>query len=292
MIRSMTGYGAAEARHEDVLVTVELRSVNHRHLDSQIRITRDHAGLEGRIREKLGLRLVRGRVSAVVDVQSESTGGSLVLDEKLAADYRDVFRRLEESFGLAAPSDAGQFAMLPDVVRRQSQPLDPAAVEAALDRAIDAALDQLVEMREREGKALGDDLAGRVRRIEELLTGVESQSEGAVQRTRSRLEERIAQIVPEGTRPDEERLATEIALMAEKADITEEVVRFRAHDEAFLGFLEKGEPVGKRLDFLLQEMNREANTIGSKSASAPVAHLVVELKEEIERLREQVQNIE
>ncbi len=292
MIRSMTGYGAAEASHEGALVKVELRSVNHRFFDSQIRISRDFAGLEARVKESLGSEVSRGRVSASIDVQSDGAGVALVLDEAVADEYRTIFRILEERWGMNAPADAGAFAQLPEVVRRESRQLDPEAAEAALDQALSEALGQLMAMREGEGKAIGSDLADRVGKIDGLLGKIEQESGDAVENTRARLEDRIAQIVPAGTTPDPDRLATEVAMIADKADITEELVRFRAHDEAFLAFLEMGEAVGKRLDFLLQEMNREVNTIGSKSSSAAVAHLVVGVKEEIERLREQVQNVE
>jgi uncharacterized protein (TIGR00255 family) len=188
--------------------------------------------------------------------------------------------------------DAVAFAALPDLVRRETPELPARAVEAALAQSVGAALDQLLAMRSAEGMALRNDLVERIGRIERLLDGVEEEAKGQSAKVRERLEERIANLLPEGTSPDPERLATEVAILADKADIVEELVRFRAHDQAFLEFLERDEAVGKRLDFLLQEMNREINTIGSKSVSARIAHLVVDVKEEIERLREQVQNIE
>ncbi len=150
----------------------------------------------------------------------------------------------------------------------------------------------MTSMRRTEGEALAKDLALRVGRIAERLDEIEETSRGQSERVLERLRERIAGLVPEGVEPDPDRLATEIAILADKADVVEELVRFRAHNDAFLKFLEQDEAVGKRLDFLLQEMNREINTIGSKSVSVEIAHLVVDVKEEIERLREQVQNIE
>ena len=288
----MTGYGAAEAGHEGVRVKVELRSVNHRFFDPAIRISRGFAGSEGRVRERLSARISRGRISASIDVQSEDGAVALVLDEVMAEEYRAIFATLAERHDMQPPADAAQFAQLPDVVRREVRTLDPEAVDTAIDRAVEEALEQLLAMREYEGRALGKDLTARVKRIDGLLERIGLESGDAVERARTRLQERIAQLVPDGARVDEDRLATEVALIADKADITEELVRFRAHDEAFLAFLVADEPVGKRLDFLLQEMNREVNTIGSKTANAGVAHLVVEVKEEIERLREQVQNVE
>jgi uncharacterized protein (TIGR00255 family) len=288
----MTGYGAGQATVENVLARVELRAVNHRFFDAQIRISRDHAGLETRVRELLAERIERGRVSATVDLESEAGRNTLTLDERLADQYRQIVGALRDKLGVDRTGDAVAFAALPDLVRRGTPELPAQAVEAALVQSVRAALDQLLAMRSAEGVALKDDLVERIGRIEGLLDEVEEEAKGQSAKVRQRLAERIAILVPEGTSPDPDRLATEVAILADKADIVEELVRFRAHDEAFLSFLERDEAVGKRLDFLLQEMNREINTIGSKSVSAKVAHLVVEVKEEIERLREQVQNIE
>lgn len=288
----MTGYGAGQGARGAVLARIELRSVNHRFLDVAMRISRDFAGLEDRIRDRLRSAVARGRVSVTVDVETGGAAGHLVLDEGLAAEYRTILRILEEKHGLKAAADAMAFSQLPDVVRRESPKYAAEDVEAALDEALDAALGQLDAMRRAEGEALRKDLIARLDRLDDVLGSVERAAGGASERMQRKLRERVAALVPEGVAPDAERLATEIALLAEKADITEEIVRFRAHVAALREFLGKGEAVGRRMDFLLQEMNREANTIGSKSASADIAHLVVEAKEEIERLREQGQNVE
>ena len=292
VIRSMTGYGAGQGARGGILARVELRSVNHRFLDVALRISRDFGGLEDRIRERLRAALSRGRISVSVDIETGGAAGHLVLDEGLAAEYRTILRILEEKHGLPLAADAVAFAQLPDVVRRESPKIAGEDVESALDEAMDAALSQLDAMRRKEGDALRKDLIGRLDRLDEVLGAIERAAEGAAERTQRRLLERVAAMVPEGVVPDAERLATEIAILAEKADIAEEIVRFGAHVTAFRDFLEKGEAVGRRMDFLLQEMNREANTIGSKSGSADIAHLVVEAKEEVERLREQGQNVE
>jgi uncharacterized protein (TIGR00255 family) len=266
--------------------------VNHRFLDPAIRIPRDHAGFEDRIRERLRSALSRGRVAVTVDVETPSGAGHVVLDEGLAAEYRTVLRILEEKHGLRVSGDALAFAQLPDVVRRETPSVTESDVEGALNAALDAALAQLEAMRRKEGLVLRADLSARLDRLGGIVGSIERAAAGASERVRDRLRERVAALVPDGAAPDPDRLAAEIAILAEKADITEEVVRFRAHLDAFRDFLDAGEAVGRRMDFLLQEMNRETNTIGSKSASADVAHLVVEAKEEIERLREQGQNVE
>jgi len=287
----MTGYGTGQASCENALVKAELRSVNHRFFDVQTRISRDFVGFEARVKELLGARISRGRVTATIDVEVENGGNTLTLDVGLADQYRGILSTLEKKFGAQRP-DAVAFAQLPDLVRRDTPTISTEAVGAALKEAIAAALDQLIAMRRKEGEALALDLAERIGRIGGYLEEIEDASKGESEKVRDRLQERIANLVPEGSSPDPERLATEVAILADKADVVEELVRFRAHNEAFLEFLSRGEAVGKRLDFLLQEMNREVNTIGSKSMSAEIAHLVVDVKEEIERLREQVQNIE
>jgi uncharacterized protein (TIGR00255 family) len=288
----MTGYGAGQATCEHVLAKVELRAVDHRFFDSQIRISRDFAGLESRVKELLSARIARGRVTATIDIESEAGRNTLTLDESLADQYRGILAIIERKFGAERSPDAVAFATLPDVVRREAPELSSDAVEDALRESVAAALDQLTAMRRAEGEALTKDLAERVGRIGGRLEMIEAASKGQSERVLARLQERIASLVPEGVAPDPDRLATEVAILADKVDVVEELVRFRAHNAAFVKFLGQDEPVGKRLDFLLQEMNREINTIGSKSVSSEIAHLVVDVKEEIERLREQVQNIE
>jgi uncharacterized protein (TIGR00255 family) len=288
----MTGYGAGQGTRGAVIVRVEVRSVNHRFLDPVLRISRDFAGLEDRVRERLRAAMSRGRVSASVEVETETGASHLILDEALAAEYRTVLRILEEKHGLPVAADAVAFAQLPDLVRRETPAVALEDVEAALDDALTQALAQLDGMRRNEGEALARDLTARLDRLDEIVKSIERAAADASTRVQGKLRERVAALVPAGVTPDPERLATEIAILAEKADVAEEVVRFRAHTAAFRDFLGKGEAVGRRMDFLLQEMNRETNTIGSKSQSAEIAHLVVEAKEEVERLREQGQNVE
>jgi uncharacterized protein (TIGR00255 family) len=292
VILSMTGYGTGEAERDGVAVKVELRAVNHRYFDPQIRISQSLPGWESRVRELLGKRVSRGRLTVNVDVESERTGTTVVLDEGVASEYLRVLQFLHDRFQIAGTVDPVAFAQLPDVIRRDGVGAAAVLDDAALVEACERALDELDDMRRREGEAIARDFRQRIERIVETLNSIDALARELPARIRRRLEERIEMLVPQGVVPDVERLATEVALLAERADLAEELVRFRAHADAFLGFLVRDEPVGKRLDFLLQEMNREANTIGSKAAQAEISHRVVELKEEIERLREQVQNVE
>jgi uncharacterized protein (TIGR00255 family) len=286
----MTGFGTGEASRPGVSVRVELRSTNYRYFDASIRVSRSFAGWENRVREIVSARIARGRLTVNVEAESRQPGSGVVLDEKIAGEYAQVIQFLRERFQVTGGIDPVAFTQLPDVLRRDgATPSDVG--EDVLVEALGAALDELDAMRRSEGGALAKDLEGRIRKMEGSLATLERIAQGSPDRFRRRLQERIAVLVPAGLVPDE-RIAAEVALLAEKADIVEEIVRFRAHIEAFLGFLRRREPVGRRLDFLLQEMNREANTIGSKALSAEISHQVVEIKEEIERLREQVQNIE
>lgn len=292
MILSMTGYGAGEATRSGITVQVELRAVNHRYFDPSIRVSRNFAGWENRVRELLAARIARGRITVNVEVESDAPGAAVILDEKVAGEYSRILQFLRDRFDVSGPVDPVSFAQLPDVLRRNGGPSAGEVGDEALVEAVGKALAELDAMRRAEGEALARDLESRIAKIGATLDAIGGHAEETPARVRKRLEERIAVLVPPGVAPDAERLATEVALLAEKSDIAEEIVRFRAHNDAFLGYLRKSEPVGKRLDFLLQEMNREANTIGSKALQAEIAHRVVELKEEIERLREQVQNIE
>jgi uncharacterized protein (TIGR00255 family) len=288
----MTGYGAGEATRGGALARVELRAVNHRFFDPAIRISREYTGLEARVRERIAAVVSRGRVAATIDVIPDGGASTLVLDEVLVRRYCEIFSVLKEKLGIVSAVDPVAVAQLQDVVRRETPAVPEELAGEAIDAALIDALEQLTTMRRAEGAALRKDLESRVASLEKFLDRVGELSRGAPEKYRKRLNERIAQLVPEGVSPDPARLAMEVAILAEKSDIAEELVRFRAHDQAFLDLLDRGEAVGKRLDFLLQEMNREVNTIGSKSTDAEIAHVVVEIKEEIERLREQVQNIE
>jgi uncharacterized protein (TIGR00255 family) len=290
VITSMTGYGSGEANRNGTCVRVELRSVNHRNLDISMRLPRALAGQESLLRETLSSRLSRGRISVTVDLE-RSAEATLVLDEGVLDQVRGIFDQLREHFG-AREADTASLFQIPDLVRRVPVEDAPGLAEEALAEAADSALKELIAMRTAEGEALARDLSSRLRRASEVTDEIASRVRGAPVRHRQKLEERIAGLTPEGMEPDPVRLATEVALFAEKSDVTEEIVRLRAHLDAFGEFLNRTEPVGRRMDFLLQEMNREVNTIGSKAPDAAVARCVVDLKEEVERLREQVQNIE
>lgn len=291
MIASMTGFGKGEASDAQNRASVEVRTVNSRYCDVAPRMPQFLSGLESRLKEVVQATISRGRIE--VTVSFEGAGASVgvpVLNLEVARGYWEGLSRLREALGIDGALDLGTVAALPDVFRYASEGVDLGAAWALVERAAAAALDQCNRMRRAEGDLLRRDFEARVGALERLLREVEALAPGRVAAARDRLRERVAQLLTNEVDPD--RLAAEVAILADRMDITEECVRFHSHNEQFLRSLERDEPVGRRLNFLLQEMGREANTVGSKANDAAIAHLVVEMKEEIERLREQVQNVE
>ena len=296
MIRSMTGYGQAAFEVEGAAFEVELRSVNHRHLDVKARLPRGLAAFEADLRAQVAERLARGKV----DVTVRATGGAALaatveLDLAVAARYLAAARTLREQHGVGGELDVTALLSLPGVARVAERELAEEAARAALRAALAAALDALAAMRDAEGAALERELRGRLDRLEALAREIEARA-GEVQRAvRERLRRRAEQLREETGPLDEARLHQEVVWAADRLDVTEECVRLHSHVAQFRALLDAAgpqQPAGRRLDFLLQEMGREANTIGSKSADAPIAHQVVDLKTELERIREQVQNVE
>ncbi len=315
-IHSMTGFGRAAAERQGLRIGVELRSVNSRYLDIQVRCPAEIQSFESAIRERIQAQVGRGKISANIAWDEEGQPEALPqLDEEVAKHYLAQLRRLAELAHIEAADSRAvlprrkaflarfkgleQFnvgiervllAKLPKLFRVQAAALDSAVVQEVLWAGLDEALAELVAMRAAEGRALAVDLRGRVESVGALLERVVERTQATRGQVAERLREKIAALLAPGA-VAEDRLATEIALLAERSDIVEEIVRFRSHNAQFLDTLAQGGEVGKRLNFLLQEMHREANTINAKAADAEIAHGVVEIKEEVERLREQVQNL-
>jgi len=213
-----------------------------------------------------------------------------VLDEAVARRYLRELARLQELGAVEGQPELAVLARLPGMFRMEATDLDPETAQDLVLQAVDLALEDLIRMRAAEGKALSRDLRQRVEGVEERLRRIQELASGAREQIRQRLREKVEALLQPG-KVDEDRLAMEVVLLAERSDITEEIVRFHSHNAQFLETLDQGGEVGRRLNFLLQEMNREANTINSKAFDAEVVRLVVEIKEEVERLREQVQNL-
>ena len=290
---SMTGYGRAFAEIEGRQMTVEVKSVNHRFLDIAFRMPRNLMFLEDAARKAIGARLARGHVDVFLTYRNLRTDArSVLVDEALFGAYAGALRRLA---GAADPQLRDDrtlmgIARMPDVLTVAEADEDQDAVKALMLAALNDALDELVAMRRNEGEAMRRDLTGRIDALERMTADVEARYPETVAEYRQRLKSAVSELVGSGV--DENRLLMEVAVMADRSAIAEEIVRVNSHFGQLRGLLGSEEPVGRRVDFIVQELNREVNTISSKSQDIPITRLTVDMKAEIEKLREQVQNIE
>ena len=290
-ITSMTGFGGGAAEGQGVRLGVELRSVNSRFLDIQVRCPSILQAFEQLIRERVQAQLSRGKVSVNFSWTEEAQQKALpTLDEEVASGYLTQLQRLAELSQSDTQVDLELLARLPGVFSFAAAEPENDEAKELMQAALDEALVEIVAMRSKEGQALAEDLRLRVEAVEAHLEHIAELVPRTREQIQNRLREKVAVLLEPGA-IHEDRLAMEVALIAERSDITEEIVRFRSHNAQFFAALDKGGEVGKRFNFLLQEMNREANTISSKSSDSDIIHRVVEIKEEIERLREQVQNL-
>ena len=295
MIRSMTGYGQATADLPGARVTVEVRSVNNRFADLRLRLPEALAGWEPEARRRILARVKRGRVEMALRVERGSgTASTVTLDRDVLRGLVGAAELMREEFGVSGDLDLASALRVPGVLRVLSDRdlLDPASIPAIED-LVERALDAHDADRRREGESLRADLAGRARRMLELTEGVLERAGEVPRAARRKLEERLESIAS-GLAIDPARLAQEAAFLADRADVTEETVRLRGHLEQLEALLAAadGEPVGKRLDFLLQEIARETNTICSKSSDLELSRRGLDLKAETEKVREQIQNLE
>ena len=292
MIARMTGFGKGEAEAGEYRASTEVRSVNGRYGDVVVHMSRSLSELDSRIKSAVLETISRGRVDVSVNVEGQQVEqGRPVLNLNVVDAYGEELAVLKERLQLSGEADLMAVATLAHVFDFESQTLDLDAVWEAIAPAIQKAVSGCLNMRKAEGKKLAEDFVARIGILEDLLQQVEALAPERVVSIRQKLEEKLAMLLtPEQV--DENRLLMEISVLAERSDVTEECVRFHSHNTQFLETMERDEAVGRRLNFLLQEMLREANTIGSKAGDAEIAHLVVEMKEEIEKLKEQVQNIE
>ena len=295
MIHSMTGFGRATREQGGVGLEVEARSVNHRHLDLRIRLPRALADQETGLKQRVASRLSRGKVDVTVNLVLGTATTRLEIDEAIAAQYVEAAGRLRAAHALGDGLDVSSLLSLPGVTNLVETEVDPEQLVAPLEAAIDEAVGALIAMRVTEGESLAAEFEGRLQTVSGLADAFEDRANEVVEVAKQRLRKRAEQIEREVGLMDEARLHQEIVIAADRLDITEELVRLRSHVDQFretLAAAGPGEPVGRRLDFLLQELGRETNTVGSKANDAPLAQDVVELKTELERIREQVQNVE
>ena len=293
MIRSMTGFGRASFEAAGTTFAVELRSVTQRNLDLSVRLPRAFAGLEMELRKALGQRFARGKLELSVALAAGSLPrAELEVDRPLVQRYLALSRELSRESGVIDRVSVAELLGMPGVVRTVEAAAREEEVAAPLQAAVSRAADSALAMREAEGATLARELEARLANVSALVAELGSRA-GEVQRAvRERMRARAEQLRAETGLLDEARLYHEVALAAERLDVAEELARLASHVEQFRAALASAEPVGRRLDFLSQELSREANTLGAKAGDAPLAHRVVDLKTEIDRIREQVQNVE
>jgi uncharacterized protein (TIGR00255 family) len=296
VLQSMTGFGRASVARQGIVFEIETRSVNHRYLDVRVKLPRLLASLEAEVRSRIQERFERGKVDlAVVSPEGAAPAPRLEVDLEAARSYLRAAERLREDEEVEGRLDVATLLALPGVARFAEPDVLDETLRRELLAAVDASLEAVSAMRGAEGAALERDLLARAGRVAELADALEARAESVAEAVRARLRKRAEQLARDTGLYDEARLTQEITIAADRMDVTEELVRLRSHVEQLRRTVASGGPghaVGRRLDFLLQELGREANTVGSKAADAPVAHLVVELKSELGRLREQVQNVE
>lgn len=289
---SMTGYGTAKGTVEGQEITVELKSVNNRFLDCSVRLPRSFLFAEDAVKKAVTVGVTRGKVDVFVSAQASQDSGTVVLvNEGLAREYRDAIARIAESLELENGLTAFSIARLPDVLTVERREIDKDKATAALAEITAKAVEEFNAMREREGEWLRRDMLAKLDTIEKLVSIVEERSPQTVKEYRERLEARLREVLADRSL-DEQRVITEAAIFADRTAVDEETVRLRSHIAQFRTLLQEGSPILRKPDFLVQELNREMNTIGSKCSDSYLAQVVVDLKSELEKIREQIQNVE
>ena len=292
MIRSMTGYGAAEVSTEAGRLSAEIRSVNHRFCEISLRLPRSIAGLEASVRQHLTDRLSRGKINLTVAWEGyEEEAGKLRVNHDVARQVVAALGELRDKYELGGALDARSIASMPDVLTWDRPAVDETRLWPQLRQVLDGAVENMAEMKQREGDALLREFETRLVAIERLLARAEERAPLRPKEAQERMLSRLKPLLGE-IPVDPVRVAQEVAFLAERLDCTEECVRMRAHLDQFRRLFTDKEAAGRKLNFLLQEMNREVNTLGSKGNDAVIAEVVIELKDEVEKLREQVQNVE
>lgn len=292
MIKSMTGYGSAKGTVDGLEITIELKSVNNRFLDCSVRMPRSFLFAEDAIKSAVQQHISRGKVDVFVSVDSSQAGDMIVkVNEPLLKGYIDALRHIAQEYQLSDDLSAVNVSRFPDVLVVEKKELDAEALTREIRGIAERALDDFDAMRQREGEKLREDVLSRLATIDRLVCIVEEESPKTVAEYRKRLEQKMAEVLGSAG-IDENRILAEAAIFADHIAVDEETVRLRSHMAQLKSMLDGGSPIGRKIDFLIQEFNREANTTGSKCQNSDIAHVVVDLKSEIEKIREQIQNIE
>jgi uncharacterized protein (TIGR00255 family) len=293
MIRSMTGFARAENSQEGAAASVEIRTYNSRHLDPVVRLGHGYTALEEKVKGLIAERIARGRVEVQVRIRETSeAAGAFDVDESLAAAYIDALNRLRVRFGLVGEPSLDLVAKTGGIIKPAEVEKDLEALWPQISDCVAGALDLLEEMRAREGGILAEDFTRRLAFVESSIDRIAEKAADLLPVYQQRLAERIEALTRGLVEIDPDRIAQEAAILADRCDISEEIVRARSHVVQFRETMEGPEPAGRKLNFLLQEFNREFNTMASKAASTETAHVIVEVRAELEKLREQVQNVE
>lgn len=291
MIKSMTGYGRAKLSKDDREYQIEIKSVNHRYLDISVRIPKQLSYLEETIKKEIAKKVKRGKIDVFVTFENNSLEGKEIkINTELAKAYIDELKKLAEKENILSDIQVTEISKYPDVLNIQSNQDDEKITKEVLE-TITIATDNLVQMRETEGNKISEDLLKRLNIINKKVEEIAKLSTGLIEEYVVKLEERIKEIL-KNQEIDKTRLAQEVVIYADKCSIEEEVTRLNSHISQFKNLLNSNEAIGKKLDFIIQEMNRETNTIGSKANNLEITNGVIDIKTEIENIREQVQNIE
>ncbi|MGI6123868.1 MAG: YicC/YloC family endoribonuclease [Acetivibrionales bacterium] len=291
MLRSMTGFGHCEYTENDITFTVEIKTVNHRYSDIFLRMPKQLSVFEEKIRSLTSAKIQRGKIDIYITYDNKSSSfQEVMLDERLAEAYCETLRKISDNLGLRDDISATSLARFPDILKVEKQDNNE-EIGKILEKAFNLALEELLHMRMREGEKLKEALLNNLSVVEKFIEKIREKAPLVVKEYKLKLEARLSELI-DLQRVDPARIATEVALYADKCSIDEELVRLQSHIMQMREMLNEGSPVGKKADFLIQEMNREVNTIGSKASDLDITRNVVELKSEIEKIREQIQNIE
>ena len=293
MAISMTGFGRGEFKNDNYHFLVECKTINHKYCDINVRLPRKISFLEDKIRNYVKNFVKRGRVDLYIKLDLiGSEDVNLKFDDKLATQYVNILKEIKEKFDLQDDISVMNVAKFPEIVKCEEKEEDEDLYWSMLKEALDMSMEKLTQMRKEEGEKLAIDTIERCDILANLIDEIEKYSNTVVDEYREKLNNRISEILENPSIIDENRLAQEVAIFADKSSITEEIVRFRSHIEQLRKTVEKNDSIGRKIDFLIQEMNREVNTTGSKSYNINITNLVVEVKSELEKIREQIQNIE
>ena len=293
MAISMTGFGRGEFKNDNYHFLVECKTINHKYCDINVRLPRKISFLEDKIRNYVKNFVKRGRVDLYIKLDLiGSEDVNLKFDDKLATQYVNILKEIKEKFDLQDDISVMNVAKFPEIVKCEEKEEDEDLYWSMLKEALDMSMEKLTQMRKEEGEKLAIDTIERCDILANLIEEIEKYSNTVVDEYREKLNNRISEILENPSIIDENRLAQEVAIFADKSSITEEIVRFRSHIEQLRKTVEKNDSIGRKIDFLIQEMNREVNTTGSKSSNINITNLVVEVKSELEKIREQIRNIE